>query len=75
MPDKHFSIEITPSAEKDRERIEQYAVKLETKSQRILALSNAVLSLNKIACSALILIESVASEFAILKAGTVYFLQ
>jgi len=45
MPDKHFCIEITLRAEKDRERVEQYAVKLETKSQRILALSNAVLSL------------------------------
>lgn len=45
MPDKHFRIEITPSAERDRERVEQYAVKLETQSRRILALSNAVLSL------------------------------
>jgi plasmid stabilization system protein ParE len=45
MADKHFWIEITQSAEKDRDRVEQYAVKLETKSQRILALSNAVLAL------------------------------
>lgn len=45
MPDKHFRIEITPSAERDRERVEQYAVELETQSRRILALSNAVLSL------------------------------
>lgn len=45
MPDKYFRIEITPSAERDRERVEQYAVKLETKSRRVLALSNAVLSL------------------------------
>jgi len=45
MPDKHFRIKISPGAEKDRERVEQYAVKLETKSRRILALSNAVLSL------------------------------
>ena len=46
MPeDKHFRIKISPAAEKDRERVEQYAVKLETKSRRILALGNAVLSL------------------------------
>lgn len=45
MPDKHFETEITHSAEKDRERVEQYAVRLETKSRRMLALSNAVLSL------------------------------
>jgi plasmid stabilization system protein ParE len=45
MANRHFAIEITPSAEKDRKRIEEYAVKLETKSTRILALSNAVLSL------------------------------
>lgn len=45
MPDKHFRIQISSSAEKDRERVEQYAVKLETKSRRILALSNAVLSI------------------------------
>lgn len=45
MPDKHFRIQISLSAEKDRERVEQYAVKLETKSRRILALSNAVLSI------------------------------
>jgi len=45
MPDEHFRIEITQSAEQDRERVEQYAVKLETRSRRIFALSNAVLSL------------------------------
>jgi plasmid stabilization system protein ParE len=45
MPDKNFWIKISPGAEKDRERVEQYAVKLETRSRRILALSNVVLSL------------------------------
>ena len=45
MPDKRFRIKVSLSAEKDRERVELYAVKLETKSRRILALSNAVLSL------------------------------
>jgi len=45
MPDRRFRIKISSGAEKDRERVEQYAVKLETKSRRILALSNAVLSL------------------------------
>lgn len=45
MQDKNFRIKVSPGAEKDRERVERYAVKLETKSRRILALSNAVLSL------------------------------
>ena len=45
IPDKHFRIEITPSAERDRQRVEQYAVKLETQSRRMLALSSAVLLL------------------------------
>jgi plasmid stabilization system protein ParE len=47
MPDKDFLVKISIGAEKDRERVEQYAVKLETKSRRILALSNAVLSLKE----------------------------
>lgn len=45
MPIKHYRIEITPQAEKDRERVEKYAVELETKSRRIFALSHEVLSL------------------------------
>ncbi|MDP4029377.1 MAG: type II toxin-antitoxin system RelE/ParE family toxin [Gallionella sp.] len=45
MPHKHFRIKISRSAEKDRERVEQYASILETRNRRILALSNAVLSL------------------------------
>lgn len=45
MPGNNFQIKISPSAEKDCEKVEQYAVQLETKSCRILALSNAVLSL------------------------------
>jgi hypothetical protein len=47
MPEKLFRIKISPGAEKDRERVEQYAVKLDTKSRRILALSNAVLTLKE----------------------------
>jgi 23S rRNA-intervening sequence protein len=45
MPTKHYKIEITQRAEKDRERVEKYATELETKSRRIFALSQAVLSL------------------------------
>jgi len=48
MPANHYRIQITASAERDRQRVEEYAVKLETKSRRILALSDAVLSLKEI---------------------------
>ncbi len=45
MPSNPFKITISSGAEKDLKRIEEYAVTLETRSRRILALSNAVLSL------------------------------
>lgn len=45
MPTKRYRLEITPQAEKDRERVEKYAVELETRSRRMIALSKAVLSL------------------------------
>ena len=52
MQDKYYRVELTLSAERDRDRVEKYAVSLETKSRRILALSNAVLSLkdNRLLC-------------------------
>lgn len=47
MPSNPFKITISSGAEKDKDlkRIEDYAVTLETRNRRILALSNAVLSL------------------------------
>jgi plasmid stabilization system protein ParE len=45
MLNKPFRIQLSSGAEKDLKRIEEYAVLLETRSRRILALSNAVLSL------------------------------
>ncbi len=47
MPNKPFRIQLSSGAEKDLKRIEEYAVMLETRSRRILALSNAVLSLKE----------------------------
>ncbi len=40
-----FRIQLSSGAENDLKRIEEYAVLLEARSRRILALSNAVLSL------------------------------
>lgn len=45
MPKQNYRIEITQRAEKDRERVERYVAELETKSRRIFALSQSVLSL------------------------------
>lgn len=45
MLNNPFRIQLTSGAENDLKRIEEYAVLLETRSRRILALSNAVLSL------------------------------
>lgn len=45
MPTKNYRVQITQRAEKDRERVEKYAAELETKSRRIFALSQSVLSL------------------------------
>lgn len=64
MPDKHFRVEITPSAERDRQRVEQYAVKLETQSRPMLPLSSAVLLLKKLGYAARIFIENMAFGFA-----------
>ena len=45
MQNNLFHIAISSGAEKDLKRIEDYAVTLKTRSRRMLALSNAVLSL------------------------------
>jgi plasmid stabilization system protein ParE len=45
MLNNPFRIQLSSGAENDLKRIEEYAVLLETRSRRILALSNAVLSL------------------------------
>ncbi|MEI6640120.1 MAG: type II toxin-antitoxin system RelE/ParE family toxin [Chlorobium sp.] len=47
MPNNPFRIQLSSGAENDLKRIEEYAVLLETRNRRILALSNAVLSLKK----------------------------
>jgi plasmid stabilization system protein ParE len=47
MLNNPFRIQLSSGAEKDLKRIEEYAVLLETRSRRILALSNAVLSLKE----------------------------
>jgi len=47
MPNNTFRIKLSSGAGKDLKRIEEYADMLETRSRRILALSNAVLSLKK----------------------------